>query len=233
MSAVNAVGAVSDASGVLTLTVDGTRPLTAGTVKDLAVLCDRAEDRDTGGTVTLRVTGAPGPGWTDTLDVALVTKWERVLRRLERLPAGTVALATGDCGGVALDVFLVADIRIATPDTRLLVPFDGESTWPGMATFRLVRLAGAARVRRSVLFGHPLTASEALELGIVDEVAEGPDAAAAATEQLIEELSGKELAIRRQLLFDAQHTSFEDALGPHLAACDRALRRSAAAEEAA
>ncbi|MCZ9336264.1 enoyl-CoA hydratase/isomerase family protein, partial [Streptomyces sp. TRM76130] len=40
-------------------------------------------------------------------------------------------------------------------------------------------------------------------------------------------LSGKELAIRRQLLFDAANTAFEDALGPHLAACDRALRGTA------
>ncbi|MGW1208905.1 enoyl-CoA-hydratase DpgB [Streptomyces sp. NPDC002499] len=222
-----------DVSDVLTATVDGTRPLSLGTVKDLSVLCDRAEDRDPGGIVTLRVTGAPEPGWTDALDVALVSKWERVLRRLERLPAAVVALAVGDCGGTALDAFLVADIRIATPDVRLLVSFDGESTWPGMATYRLVRLAGAARVRRAVLYGQPLSASDALEAGIADELAENADAAAAATDQLIEELSGKEIAIRRQLLFDAQHTSFEDALGPHLAACDRVLRRGAADEVAA
>ncbi|KOG89867.1 enoyl-CoA hydratase, partial [Streptomyces varsoviensis] len=40
-------------------------------------------------------------------------------------------------------------------------------------------------------------------------------------------LSGKDLAIRRQLLLDARTTSFEDALGPHLAACDRLLRGTA------
>ncbi|MGX2997549.1 enoyl-CoA-hydratase DpgB [Streptomyces sp. JNUCC 64] len=220
---------MSDASDVLTLAIDGSRPLTAGTVRDLTVLSDRAEDRATGGTVTLRVTGAPGPGWTDGLDVALVTKWERALRRLERLPAATVALATGDLGGTALDVFLTADVRIVSPKTRLLVPFDGESTWPGMAVFRLVRLAGAAAVRRSVLFGHPLGAAEARELGLADELADDPEVAAAAAQQLIEELSGKELAIRRQLLFDAQHTSFEDAVGPHLAACDRVLRAAGGA----
>jgi isomerase DpgB len=40
-------------------------------------------------------------------------------------------------------------------------------------------------------------------------------------------VAGEELAIRRQLLLDAGHTRFEDALGSHLAACDRALRRGA------
>ncbi|MFF7474790.1 enoyl-CoA-hydratase DpgB [Streptomyces sp. NPDC008092] len=223
---------MSDVNDVLRLTVDGSRPLSAGAVHDLGVLCDRAEDRSAGGVVTLRVSGAPAPGWAEGLGVGLVTKWERALRRLERLPAATVALATGDCGGLALDTFLAADIRIATPDARFLVPFDGEATWPGMAAFRLVRLAGAARVRRAVLFGHPIGAAEALELRIADELADDPDAAAAVAEQLIEDLSGKELAIRRQLLFDAAVTGFEEALGRHLAACDRALRRNAAEEAA-
>ena len=34
--------------------------------------------------------------------------------------------------------------------------------------------------------------------------------------------------LRRRLLLDAGYTSFEDALGAHLAACDRALRLAAA-----
>ncbi|MFI6727003.1 enoyl-CoA hydratase-related protein [Streptomyces sp. R-74717] len=220
---------MSDASGVWALTIDGSRPLSTGTVKDVTILCDEVEDR--GGAVTLRVTGAPAPGWTDELDVSLVTKWERVLRRLERLPAVTAAVASGDCGGAALDAFLTADIRIATRGSRLLLPFDGEATWPGMAVFRLARLAGAARARRAVLFGHPIQAPEALMLGIADELTEAPEAAAAAAVQRCEGLSGKELALRRQLLLDATTTSFEDALGPHLAACDRALRRTV--EEAA
>ncbi|WP_244362795.1 enoyl-CoA-hydratase DpgB [Streptomyces aquilus] len=220
---------MSELSDVTTLTIDGSQPLSIKAIKDVTVLCDEVEDR--GGAVVLRVTGAPAPGWTAGLDVALVTKWERVLRRLERLPAVTVAVATGDSGGTALDAFLTADIRIATRSSRLLLPFEGEATWPGMAVFRLARLAGAARARRAVLFGQPIQAPEALMLGIADELTETPDTAAATAVQRLEGLSGKEIALRRQLLFDAATISFEDALGPHLAACDRALRRTA--EEAA
>ncbi|MGW3730079.1 enoyl-CoA-hydratase DpgB, partial [Streptomyces sp. NPDC000851] len=68
---------------------------------------------------------------------------------------------------------------------------------------------------------------EALALGIADEIAEDPAAALADAADLTGGLSGQEVAIRRQLLFDATTTSFEDALGAHLAACDRVLRRSA------
>jgi isomerase DpgB len=41
-------------------------------------------------------------------------------------------------------------------------------------------------------------------------------------------MDGAEMAIRRQLIFEAGSTTFEDALGAHLAAADRALRREAA-----
>ena len=210
----------------VTLELDGAEPLVAATVKAVTELCDRAED-GADGIVTVRVTGSPDSSWTGGLDIPLLTKWERALRRLERLPLATVAVAAGDCGGTALDAFLAADLRVALPGARLLLPRDATATWPGMAGFRLVQLAGAARTRKSVLFGHPITAADALTLGIVDEIAEDPATALAAAAELVSGLSGKEVAIRRQLLFDATTTSFEDALGAHLAACDRAMRRSA------
>nr|ALK27906.1 putative enoyl-CoA hydratase [Streptomyces sp. DSM 11171] len=215
---------------MLTVKIDGTAPLTPASVKALDAVCDQAEDSPGSGVVTVYVEGAPGAGWTSGLSVPLVTKWERVLRRLERVPVPTVAVATGDIGGSALDAFLATDLRTATPRTRLLVANDGAATWPGMAAFRLVQQAGAARIRRAVLFGRPITADEALALGLVDELADDPADALAAITEAAGRMSGKELAVRRQLLFDATSHSFEDAIGPHLAASDRALRRVAAAE---
>jgi isomerase DpgB len=222
---VRAEGTMSDTR---TLMIDGAEPPTAAAVKALGTLCDEAEDGDGTGIVTVHVTGAPGPGWTRGLDVQMVSKWERTLRRLERLPAATVAVARGDCGGTALDAFLAADLRVAAPGARLLVARDGTATWPGMASYRLVQLAGAAGVRRAVLFGLPIEAPDAQALGIVDDVAADLASAVAAAAGLAVGLSGAEVAIRRQLLFDAATTSFEDALGRHLAACDRSLRADAA-----
>jgi isomerase DpgB len=214
-------------SEALTLTVDGREPLSAATIKAVQETCDRAESRGDTGILTVSVTGAPEGEWTDGLDVMLVSKWERALRRLERLPMAIVAVAGGDCGGTALDAFLAADVRAATHGTRLLVGLHEAGTWPGMAGYRLVQLAGTARIRKAVLFGLPIEGPEALRLGLVDEFVHDPAAAVAAAAGLTSGLSGKELAIRRQLLFDAATTPFEDALGPHLAACDRALRAAA------
>ncbi|TMR20511.1 enoyl-CoA hydratase/isomerase family protein [Nonomuraea turkmeniaca] len=211
------------------LRVDGARPLSASSVEAVAAICDQAEDHDGPGVVEMHLSGAPEGRWTGELTVGLVTKWERVVRRLERLPLMTVAVVSGDCGGTALDVLLVADLRIAAPGTRLLVPSDGTATWPGMALYRLVQQTGPAAARRAVLLGAPIEADQAVALHLLDEIVHDPAGHAAALAGPAGPNADRELAIRRQLMFEAASTSFEDALGAHLAACDRALRGGAGA----
>jgi isomerase DpgB len=84
------VGAAADSlTGArdLILRVDGSRPLSAELVAELGAVCDRAEDGDAedgdaDGFVIVRVSGVPEPEWTGDLSVALVSEWERGLRRL-------------------------------------------------------------------------------------------------------------------------------------------------------
>jgi isomerase DpgB len=214
----------------LTLRIDGGRALTAESVAELGALCNRAEDGDAnrqgaGNLVLLLVSGVPGPGWSNDLPVALVSKWERGLRRLERLPAATVAVADGDCGGPALDALLVADYRVMPAGTRLVMPVVAGATWPGMALHRLARqAAGAALARSAILFGTPIEAADARAMGVIDDVAGNAALALEKAMEMVGAASGAELAIRRQLMLEALTTTFEDALGAHLAACDRALR---------
>lgn len=207
----------------LTLVLDGTRPLSVAAVERLAGLCDRAEDHRAPGPVTVHVTGVPTVGWTTDVTVGLVSKWERVVRRFERLGRVTVAVGTGDCAGTALDLLLAADIRIVAPGTRLLLALAGGAPWPGMTVHRLTQQAGSAGIRRAVLLGTPIDAGRALALNLVDEVTDDPVPTLAALAESA--VDGMELAIRRQLVFEAGSTTFEDALGAHLAAADRALRR--------
>jgi len=212
----------------LLLAVDGHRPLTPDAVAAVAEICDAAENRGGRSRVVVQVSGAPGGREPEDLTVALVSKWERALRRLERLPAVTVAVADGDCGGPALDAFLATDYRIATGTVRLVPSVLAGTTWPGMALYRLAqRGAAAAPIRRAVLFGTPVAVADALALHLVDEVTDEPAGALAAVGELASVVSGPELAIRRQLMADATTTGFEEALGAHLAACDRVLSRSA------
>jgi isomerase DpgB len=209
----------------LVLRIDGARPVSPAVVETVLAICDRAEDGDGSGLLSVYLSGAPGPGWAADLDVGLVTKWERAVRRLERLGVATVAIAAGDCGGAALDVLLATDIRIAVAGARLVVPVAGEATWPGMALYRLARQGAAACVRRAVLLGTPIEAGPAVAAGLVDVVVDQPGDALAEIAAAASARAGRELAIRRQLMLEAGDRSFEDAFGSHLAACDRALRR--------
>ncbi|WP_211275255.1 enoyl-CoA-hydratase DpgB [Actinoplanes rectilineatus] len=209
----------------LVIRIDGREPVTAAGVEQLLRLCDRAEDGFGAGVLVAYTEGAPGPGWTGALSVGLTSKWERAVRRVERLGLTTVAVAAGDVGGAALDVLLAADVRIAATGSRLILASDGEATWPGMALFRLARQAGAAGLRRAALLGAPIGAATAMAAGLVDVVTDRPADALADVVTEAAGFAGTELAIRRQLLLDAGRISFEEALGAHLAACDRALRR--------
>jgi isomerase DpgB len=212
----------------LILRVDGSHPPSAESVAALGAVCDAAEDGAARAFVIVKVSGVPGPDWADALPVALVSKWERGLRRLERLPAVTIAVADEDCGGPALDALLATDYRIMPASAKLIVPVVAGATWPGMALYRLARqAAGTAPARRAVLFGTPIGAAAAQAIGVIDEVT-GDSALAIKKAMEVAAARGAELAIRRQLMQEALTTSYEDALGVHLAACDRALRRLAA-----
>lgn len=194
--------------------------------------CDLVEDAAEPTVVVLRLGGGPagGEGWPGPVGVAAVNRWERALRRLERLPAATVAVAAGHCGGSALELLLAADHRIAGADLRLSLPGTGGQLWPGMALYRLATRLGVGRARQLLLCADPLGAAGAHGFGLVDELAGAGagatvGAAVAAAVTRLRRIAGAELAIRRQLLLEAPATSFEEALGTHLAACDRQLRR--------
>lgn len=211
----------------LVLHIDGSRPIAPTDIEAVLAVCDRAEDDYQSGLLVTYVSGTPSAGWTAGLSTGLLTKWERAVRRLERSALVTVAVATGDCGGAALDVLLATDIRLAVAGARLIVPVDGEATWPGMALYRLARQGTSTAVRRAALLGTPIEAARAVAGGLIDVVVDEPGDVVAEIAAVAGTITGKELAIRRQLMFDAAEHSFDEALGAHLAACDRALRRGA------
>jgi isomerase DpgB len=213
----------------IALYVDGAEPVTTRTMDAVRAVCEQVEDGAFEGPVVVLVSGAPDGGWAEGLALAQVNKWERVLRRLECLPVPTVAIAQGSCGGPALDALLATDYRIAAGPVRLAMPAASGAVWPGMALYRLVHQASSpAAARRAVLFGADLDTGTALDAQLLDEAAADLDEALAIVGKLVGGLSGEELAVRRRLLFEAGTTAFDEALGAHLAACDRMLRRVAA-----
>lgn len=215
------------------LEMSGGEPLSSALVTRVDEVCARVEDASAKGlALVVRIEGADRDDrtepWPHEAAIHLVTQWERALRRVERLPAVVVAVVGGGIvRGPALDLLLATDYRIATGDLRVELAESAGAAWPGMALYRLTSQLGSAAVRRLVVSGESLTAQRAVEVGIVDESAPAADDVTSRLREVLESLiglRGKEFAIRRQLIIEAGSSTFEDALGPHLAACDRALR---------
>lgn len=190
-------------------------------------VCASAEDQPQPTAVVLQL-GAGEPGeqaWPGAVTIQQVNRWERAVVWMERLAAVSIAVADRPCGGPALDLLLATDYRIVTTDFSLSLPINDGQFWPGMAIYRLATQIGVARARQLVLWGNTVTAAQAAEIGLVDEITSDPAAATQAAVVMLARIAGPDLAIRRQLLTEAPAVSYEEALGPHLAACDRELRR--------
>ncbi|MFI6321638.1 enoyl-CoA-hydratase DpgB [Nonomuraea sp. NPDC050556] len=195
----------------------------------MAEACDRVERAGSKASLLLRLDGATtGPERLPfTSGIHVVNHWERALRRVERLPVPTLAVATGECRGLAAEALLVADLRLVSPDFTFQLCGDTGGRWPSMAVHRLSRQVAAAAARRLVLFGDVLDAATAMAVGIVDRIAEDSDAGARVVLDGWRDAPPLDIAMRRSLLLEAFDQSHEDALGAHLAACDRILRRHA------
>jgi isomerase DpgB len=213
---------------IFELTIAGA--VTPAAIARINDTCKRAEDAAPGACVVLRLRGnlEPGNDALRAIDIHLLTQWERAVRRLERIPAAIVAVAEGVCGWTECSVLMVADRRFAEPNLRLTLSDNRSSVLPGMTLHRIVNQVGSSTFRRMVLFGEELSADEAVAHGLLDELTADTDSALTAFLESIRNTDTTNIAVCRQLLLEAPARSFEDALGTHLAASDRLLRRAAA-----
>jgi len=109
--------------------------------------------------------------------------------KLENLTKPTIAAISGYALGGGLELALVCDLRIAGPDAKLGLPEINLGIIPGAGgTQRLPRLIGASRAKELVFQGAIIDAPKALQIGLVNEIAENPLEAAM---KLAEKIAGK------------------------------------------
>ena len=104
---------------------------------------------------------------------------QRLMRAVANFPAPTIAAIHGYCMGGGLDLALACDRRIAGP--HALFGHRGAALglitgWGG--TQRLPRLIGKARALQMFLAAEKVPATRALEIGLVNAIADDPVAAA-------------------------------------------------------
>jgi enoyl-CoA hydratase/carnithine racemase len=120
---------------------------------------------------------------------------EQACRDVEAIPTITIAAVNGFALGGGCELALSCDFRFAAQDARIGLPEVRLGIIPGSGgTQRLPRVVGLPKARDLVYTGRQVDASEALEIGLVDRVAEGNDVRALALEHATAFANGPTLA---------------------------------------
>lgn len=96
---------------------------------------------------------------------------QEVYSRIEQLDVPSIAAINGWALGTGLELTLVCTLRIASTKAKMGQPEVKLGIIPGAGgTFRLPRLVGLGRAMEMILTGEPVTADEALSMGLVNRV---------------------------------------------------------------
>ena len=149
------------------------------------ILEDAAADRD----VRALVLAGEGPAFSAGVDLGMlagdvggeesrpfrrtVAGMQAALTLVERIEKPVVVALHGHVLGLALELALACDIRIAARDTRLGLPEVKLGLVPDVGgTTRLTRVVGPARAKELILTGRMIDADQAAAIGLVNEVVE-------------------------------------------------------------
>jgi enoyl-CoA hydratase/carnithine racemase len=112
-------------------------------------------------------------GWRAANQAAI----NRAQSSLARFPKPVVAFIDGDCIGGGCGLAMAADIRIVTPRARFgITPAKLGLVYPLHDTKLLVDLVGPGQAKRLLFTGDLIDAAEALRIGLVELIADAPDA---------------------------------------------------------
>ena len=96
---------------------------------------------------------------------------QEVYTRIEQLEVPSIAAINGWALGTGLELTLVCTLRVASSKAKMGQPEVKLGIIPGAGgTFRLPRLVGLGRAMEMILTGEPVTADEALSMGLVNRV---------------------------------------------------------------
>jgi enoyl-CoA hydratase/carnithine racemase len=165
---------------------DKRNALDATLMRDLAATLDQVRDDAALRVLVLR---GRGPVFSSGIDHSLLLEvfqksrtvpflhlhhdLQDTFHRMSRLGKPIVAALHGACAGMALELALAADVRIASQECVLGLPEIAFGIVPDVGgTTRLVRAVGEPRARELVLTGRLVKAGTAERYGLIHEVAE-------------------------------------------------------------
>ena len=105
------------------------------------------------------------------LDVELRERYNPIILALRAMGQPVIAAVNGVAAGAGASIAFACDLRIAAADARFVLAFGRLGLVPDSgATWFLPRLIGQARAAELALVGDPISADEALRIGLVSRV---------------------------------------------------------------
>lgn len=130
---------------------------------------------------------------------------QKVFDELEDVPQAVIAAIDGVAFGGGLELAMACDLRVASPGSRLGQPEITLANLPGWGgTQRLPRLIGQGRALEMILTGDPMSASRALEIGLLNSISEDPVAAACELAARIARHSATAVGAAKQAVYEGE-----------------------------
>lgn len=102
---------------------------------------------------------------------AMARRGQMMLNKIEALEKPVIAAINGACLGGGLELAMCCHIRLAAEGAKLGQPEVNLGIMPGFGgTQRLPRLIGRSKAMELILTGEPISAREAMHLGLVSQV---------------------------------------------------------------
>jgi 2-(1,2-epoxy-1,2-dihydrophenyl)acetyl-CoA isomerase len=146
---------------------------------------------------------------------ALEETYHPNIRAIRALEKPVVAAVNGPCAGAGLSLACACDVRIASSDANFVPGFIGIGLVPDAGgTWFIHRLLGFTRAFEWMVSNRRVTADEALDWGLVSEVAAADDFASRVVELAAwyAALPTRAVAMTKQLFEHAHTASMEDQL---------------------
>ena len=126
-----------------------------------------------------------------------------------------IAAVNGAAAGAGMNIALACDMRVASTQARFGQTFSRRGLHPDWGgTYFLPRIVGMAKACELIFTGKMIDAAEALQLGIVSQLAE-PDELLAVTRDLANSIAAGPpiaIALAKRAMYKAMDTSLRDAL---------------------
>jgi enoyl-CoA hydratase/carnithine racemase len=151
-------------------------------------------------------------------DLALRTvrdHYNPIVRALAAMPKPVIAAVNGPAAGAGASLAFACDFRLASDKAKFMMAFARVGLGPDTgASWTLQRLVGYGRAMAMLMLAEPVSAEQALEMGLVNAVVPGDTLAGAAAELAAKLAAGPTVAYAgiRRAMETAAHADLATAL---------------------